>query len=222
MRRTKEELCSMVERYKIIAIMRKVPMEAFEDTVGALFRGGIRLMEVTFDPSREFPEETTLEQIRLIEQKYPDIAAGAGTVLTVQQVRRARKAGAGYIISPNVDRDVIGETGTEGMLSMPGAMTPTEAVNAAAFGADFVKIFPAGAMGTGYIKDIKAPLSHIRFLAVGGVDETNLPDFLSAGCAGAGVGSCLVDRKLIKEGRFKELEELAGCFVSKVNQFLGN
>lgn len=217
MRRTKEELCNMVERHKIIAIMRKVPMEVFEKTIEALFRGGIRLIEVTFDPSGEFSEKTTLAQIHLTEQKYQDIAVGAGTVLSMRQVGQAYNAGAGYIISPNVNEDVIRETRLKGMLSMPGAMTPTEAENAAIYGADFVKLFPAGTMGTDYIKDLKGPLSHIRFLAVGGVDETNLTDFLSAGCVGAGAGSCLVNKKLIKEGKFKELEELAARFVSKVN-----
>lgn len=209
----KKEVISNVEKNKIIAILRKIPADALEETVKALYEGGIRMMEVTFDPAGEMPEEETLRQIRYIAENYKEVMPGAGTVLTKEQVKKAGEAGAMYIISPNTDEHVIKATVELGMVSMPGAFTPSEAVNANLWGADFVKLFPIGRMGSGYVKDISAPLSHIRFLAVGGIDEKNVKEYLDAGCVGAGIGSSLVNKKLIKAGEFDKLKELAKSFT---------
>lgn len=210
----KKKIEETVSNEKIIAILRKVPTESFPDTVKALYEGGIRMMEITFDQSGQMTEEETCRQIRYIADHYPDIALGAGTVMTTKQVRKAVEAGAGYIISPNVKKEVIQETVRLKAVSMPGAFTPTEAAMAYEYGADYVKIFPAGTMGPGYVKDMLAPLSQVHFLAVGGIDEKNLKSYLDAGCVGVGVGSSLVNKKLIREGRFTELKELAETFVS--------
>ena len=218
MRRTEEEIIQKVERYKIIAILRKVPMAAFQNTVEALYRGGIRLMEITFDPSGIMSERETLEQIHLLSEKYQEIVPGAGTVLTAHQVEEARKAGADYIISPNTDVKVIAAAKKYRMLAMPGALTPTEIQNAFLYGADYVKLFPAGQFGTDYIKDITAPLSHIRILAVGGGNADNLSGFLEAGCHGVGVASSLVSRRFILERRFDELQNLAESYVSCITE----
>lgn len=215
---TRKEIIQLIEENKIVAIMRKVPMDALEETVAALYRGGIRMMEVTFDPAGDMPTEDTLKQIQYIAENYSDVAPGAGTVLTVEQVQKAKEAGAKYIISPNVSEKVIKETVASGMVSMPGAFTPTEAVNAVEYGADFVKIFPVRNMGTKYIKDIAAPLSHIRFIAVGGIDDKNLKSYLDAGCKGVGVAAALVNQKLIQERRFDELEALAVRHVAAINE----
>ena len=205
-----------MEEGKIVAILRKIPTKDFEETVRALYQGGIRMMEVTFDPSGEMPETETLRQIRYIAEHYEDVMPGAGTVLTVEQVEKAGDAGALYIISPNTNESVIKATVERGLVSMPGAFTPTEAVNANLWGADFVKLFPIGKMGSGYVKDVAAPLSHIKFLAVGGIDDANIQEYLNAGCVGAGVGSSLVNKKLIQAGEFGKLEELAARYVAAV------
>ena len=212
----RKEVISNVEKNRIIAILRKIPADALEETVKALYEGGIRMMEVTFDPAGEMPEEETLGQIRYISENYKEVMPGAGTVLTPEQVKKAGEAGAMYIISPNTDERVIKATVEAGMVSMPGAFTPTEAVNASLWGADFVKLFPVGRLGSGYVKDICAPLSHIRFLAVGGIDQGNIKEYLDAGCVGACVGSSLVNKKLIKGGEFEKLRELAGAFAEAV------
>lgn len=212
----KTQIIKTIEKNKIIAILRKIPAKDFEETVQALYKGGIRMMEVTFDPSGEMPEEETLRQIRFIAEHYKDVMPGAGTVLTVTQVEKACDAGAKYIISPNTNESVIKATLERGLVSMPGAFTPTEAVNANLWGADFVKLFPIGKMGSGYVKDVAAPLSHIKFLAVGGIDDANIREYLDAGCVGAGVGSSLVNKKLISAGEFEKLEELAARYVVAV------
>lgn len=212
--RPKEKIIDAVNKYKIIAILRKVPMEKFRRTVEALHAGGIHMMEVTFDPSGNFLEENTLEQIQIISNEYSDIFVGAGTVLTGEQVVKAIQAGAEYIISPNTDSKVIEATTAQGAVSMPGAFTASEAVSAYNLGADFVKLFPVNRLGTGYVKDISAPLSQIQFLAVGGINEKNLKEYLSAGCRGVGVGSSLVNMNLIFNDKFDELKVLAETFVS--------
>lgn len=159
----KKEIEEMVRNEKIIAILRKVPAKAFSDTVKALYEGGIRMMEITFDQSGQMSEEETCRQIQYISEHYTDIAPGAGTVMTVGQVQKAVEAGARYIISPNVKKEIIQETVRLGAVSMPGAFTPTEAAMACEYGADYVKIFPAGSMGPSYVKDVSAPLSKVRF-----------------------------------------------------------
>lgn len=207
-----------LNKHKIIAILRKVPNEHLEKTVKALYDGGIRFMEVTFDQSGTIPMASTCEQIRYISDNYPEIEVGAGTVITVEQVESAAEAGAKYIISPNTYENVIKATKNKGLISMPGAFTPSEAVNAVLWGADYVKLFPVGQLGPRYVKDVSAPLSNIKFLAVGGISDANIKSFLDAGCVGAGVGSSLVNLSLIKEERFEELQKLAEKYVLTVTE----
>ena len=99
---------------------------------------------------------------------------------------------------------------------MPGALTPSEVVAAHSAGAGIVKLFPAGDLGVGYIKAMMAPINHIPMVAVGGVDDKNLKEFLDAGLHGAGIGSNIVNAKLIKEGRFAELTELAKKYTCQI------
>ena len=119
-------------------------------------------------------------------------------MLTTLQLAIAREAGAQFIVTPNTDRPIIHAIKALGLLAFPGAMTPTEAQRAHAAGADAVKIFPAGTLGPAYLKAIASPLSHIPFLAVGGVNDTNIAEFLRAGAIGAGVGGNLVNREWIE------------------------
>ncbi len=214
----KTEIIRAIEDYKIIAILRRIYMKDFLQTVDALYKGGIRLMEVTFDQAGGFSEETTVEQIKLIKSHYNgQVLAGAGTVMNTRQVRAAYEAGAGYIISPNTSREVIEETVRLGLVSMPGALTPTEIQNAHEWGADFVKVFPADDLGPAYIKGISAPLNHIKLIAVGGISADNLTDYIKAGAVGVGVASSLVNRSLIDSGQFDSLTGLARKFTDKLS-----
>ena len=128
----------------------------------------------------------------------------------------ARDAGAKYIISPNTDEKVIKKTNECGMVSIPGALTPTEIQYAHACGADFVKLFPADNLGIGYIKAVLAPLSHIKLLAVGGVNENNLKDFLNVGVKGVGIGSNITKKELIKQGQYDEITKLAKKYTIQI------
>ena len=131
-----------IKKEKIIAIVRGISSDKMLDLGMAFRKGGIKCMEVTFDQSSKEGIEETLKSIRLLAEKGGDLCVGAGTVMTVEQVRMAFEAGAKYIISPNVDERVIKETKKLGMVSIPGALTATEAAFAYECGADIVKIFP--------------------------------------------------------------------------------
>lgn len=214
----KSKVLERILEKKIIVIIRNVETDNLIKTVEALKEGGIKLIEVTFDQSGNFSEEYTSEQIKLISETYSDkLHIGAGTVMSVNQVELAYKAGAKYIISPNVNKEVIEKTVELGMISIPGALTPTEIETAHLYGADIVKMFPAGELGIGYIKAIMAPLNHIKTMAVGGVNEINLKDFLNLGISGVGVGSNIVKKDLISKGEFDKITKLALNYTSQIN-----
>lgn len=206
-----------VEKEKIVAIVRGISNDRILDTCKALVAGGVSMIEVTFNQSSPTGNEDTYNAIKEISEKLPEVCVGAGTVMTVEQTELAVKAGAKYIISPNFDKEVVAKTVELGVVPMPGVLTPTEIVDAWKAGAVAAKLFPAGTIGLSYIKAIKAPVSHIPMIAVGGVNVDNVGEFIAAGCVGVGVGSSLVNKTLINEGRYEELTALAAQFVKNAN-----
>jgi len=199
---------------KVITICRRVYGEDLLKLADALYAGGIKMIEVTFDQADPDCIEKTSECIRSLCDRFGDkMMFGAGTVLTAEQVVAAAKAGARYIISPNVDADVIAKTKELGLVSIPGAMTPSEILTAHKLGADIVKLFPAGYLGFGYIKDILGPISHVKLCATGGVTEENWGKYLEFGFAGAGISGRLCDKKCIAAGDFEEITRRAKVFM---------
>lgn len=200
---------------KIVAIVRGVYGEDCVNLAKALHEGGIDMLEVTFDQSKPEAYGRTSETIRLLVETLGDeMIFGAGTVTNLETFELAKEAGAKFIVSPDTNEDVIKATVAAGMVSMPGALTPTEIVTAHRYGADFVKVFPTSGLGASYIKAVCAPLNHIRMLAVGGVNEKNVSEFLKAGCVGAGVGGQLVNKEWIKNGEFDKITALAKEFIA--------
>lgn len=213
----REQVIADIRRNKIIAIVRGVTGEALVRTAEALYEGGIRLLEITFDQTGKIAAAETADMIRTLCRRFEGaMRIGAGTVMTAEQVAVAAEAGAEYMISPDTSEAVIKATLAAGAVSIPGALTPTEVAVAYGYGADFVKLFPAGELGLSYIKAIRAPLAHIPMLAVGGVNENNLSAFLDAGLAGVGVGSNIVDKKLIEKGDFAALTALALRYTEQI------
>ena len=212
----REQIIQKVLDKKIVAIVRGVYGEDCVNLARALCEGGIELLEVTFDQSKPELLERTSDTIRQLVQALGDkMIFGAGTVTTLEMLELARNAGAQFVVSPDTNEDVIKATVAAGMVSMPGALTPTEIVTAHRYGADFVKLFPAGTQGTAYFKAVTAPLNHIRLLAVGGVNEKNIADFMAAGAVGAGVGGNLVNKTWIANGKFDKITALAKEFTEK-------
>lgn len=213
----REQVIELVLQTKLVAIVRGVYGQDCLNLAKALCEGGIRALEVTFDQSNPALWQKTADTITLLNESLGDrMVFGAGTVTTVELVNIAKNAGAKFIVSPDCEPDVIRATVEAGMVSMPGALTPTEVLQAHKAGADFVKVFPAGALGAAYMKAIAAPINHVRLLAVGGVNENNVADFMKAGAVGTGVGGNLVNKTWIAEGRFQDITALAKAFVAAV------
>jgi len=200
---------------KIIAILRGLSLEDTLMTAEAIRDGGIRLIEIPFDQTK--PLSVTTDKISGIHEKFDDVFVGAGTVLTAEQVRAAHEAGASYIITPTTNEDVIREAKALEMVAMPGAMTPTEIEKCYVAGADIVKIFPSDNLGVSYIKAVRGPLSYIPLAAVGGVNLDNIRDFFAAGVCCVGIGGNIVNKKMISEGNFAGIRELAEAYVKKLD-----
>ena len=210
----KEQVIKNILWHRVITIVRGVYGEDCLKLARALYAGGIRLLEVTFDQARPEDHQKTADTICLLCENLGDkMDFGAGTVTTPELVAMAKHAGARFIISPDTDEAVIRATVESGLVSMPGALTPTEVLSAHRFGGDFVKLFPAGDMGPGYLKAIHAPLNHIRLLAMGGLNPHNIPAFLSAGAVGFGIGGDLVNKQWIAAGEFEKITALAQEYV---------
>ena len=208
------EIKEQVDKEKVIAIVRGVSTEKCLKVADALYEGGIRLMEVPFNPKDPSSDEETANCIAAIAKKYAGkMLVGSGTVLTVKQVELTAQAGGSYTIAPNTNADVIRRTVELGMVAMPGAMAPTEIEYAHECGAEYVKLFPAANLGTDYVKAIRAPLSHIKLLAVRGVSEKNFADFLKVGMSGASVGGNLANKAWIEAGEYEKITEVARQLV---------
>ena len=211
----RKNVIEAIEKEKIIVIVRGVEEEKILPLVDAMYKGGIRLLEITFDATGKVSEDETAKCIKMLAKAYQDrMYIGAGTVLTQKQVELVKNAGGCFIISPNSDEKVIKKTRELDMVSIPGALTPTEIQMAHSYGADFVKLFPANKFGPEYVKAIKAPLGHIKLAAVGGINEDNMADYLKAGVSGFGVGTNITNKQMIMENDFDGIYKLAKKYVN--------
>ena len=213
----REKTIQLIEKEKIVVIVRGVERDKLIPLAQAMYDGGIRLMEITYSADGSVSDEETAENIRLLAEYFEGrMLIGAGTVINAKQVELTKKAGGKFIISPDTFVDVIRKTREENLVSMPGALTPSEVQEAHRAGADFVKLFPVNSLGIGYLKAIMAPLSHIKFLAVGGVNEDNIKDYLKAGAKGFGIGANIVNKQLIAEENWTEITKMAKRYTDAV------
>ena len=183
----RNNIINTIEKEKIITIVRGVEKEKLIPLAWAMYEGGVRLLEITYSANGDTSDEETAKNIETLAKYFGDrMLIGAGTVLSEKQVALTKNAGGCFIISPDTYENVIAKTRELEMVSIPGALTPSEVQSAHRYGADFVKLFPVTSLGTEYVKAIKAPLSHIKMLAVGGVNEKNISEYMKAGAVGAG------------------------------------
>jgi 2-dehydro-3-deoxyphosphogluconate aldolase/(4S)-4-hydroxy-2-oxoglutarate aldolase len=196
----------------VVAIVRLDSSESLVRVAEAIAEGGVRHIEFTM---------TTPGALRTLEEvtaRYgDDVVFGAGTVLDAETARAAILAGARFIVAPNLNPAVIGLCNRYGVVSMPGALTPTEILQAWEAGAGVIKVFPASALGgPEYIAAVRAPLPQVRMAPVGGVDLGNVGAYIRAGAACVGVGSSLVSNRLVAGGDWAALTERARGFVEGV------
>src|SRR5215216_1415164 len=214
---SKSETLRRIVEIGIIPVVRAQSADEAMRAVEAIKEGGISVLEITM---------TVPGAVAVIEEvarRYHDDAlVGAGTVLDAETARACILAGAQFIVSPALDLGTIACCRKYGVTVMPGALTPTEVVQAWTAGADFVKVFPAGALGgASYIKSLKAPLPQIELVPTGGVSLKTAADFIKAGASALGVGADLVDTKALREGNDRLITERARQFVEIVKQARG-
>ncbi|HEU4768397.1 MAG TPA: bifunctional 4-hydroxy-2-oxoglutarate aldolase/2-dehydro-3-deoxy-phosphogluconate aldolase [Pyrinomonadaceae bacterium] len=211
---TKNEVLQTIRDIGIIPVVRAQSADEAMRAIDAIREGGVSILEITM---------TVPGAVGVIEQvsaRYgSEAVVGAGTVLDGETARTCILAGARFVVSPSLDLETIEMCRRYGVAVMPGALTPTEVVQAWSAGADFVKVFPAGAVGgASYIKSLKAPLPQIELVPTGGVSLKTAADFIKAGASALGVGADLVDVKAIREGQQSVITERAREFVRIVQE----
>ncbi len=204
----KFEVIEKIKRSGILPVIRADSADEAKRLIEAIARGGITTIEITMT----VPDAVDL--IADLSKSDADILIGAGTVLDAKTAERCIEAGAKFIISPALDLETIAVCNEREIVVMPGALTPTEIVAAWNAGADFVKVFPASAMGSAsYLKSLKAPLPHIKLIPTGGVTLETAADFFRAGAEAVGVGADLVDLQAVREGRARSISETARQYI---------
>lgn len=203
----------MKEHQLTVAVRTDTPEEAYGAAV-ACMEGGIKLVEITFSVPR------AAEVIKRISASE-GIAVGAGTVLSVDDAKKALDAGASYIVSPNLDEEVVQFVKKEGSVSIPGACTPAEIYRAHRAGADIVKLFPFVEIGgLNFLKAIRGPFPFIKYMLCGGATMENISAYVAARAAGILVGSSIIKRELVKNKDWEAIAGLSRAFVEKVEEAL--
>ena len=210
---TKREQMNRIENSGIVAIIRTDDASDLTSVVDAIRAGGVDIIEVTMTTPG------ALDVISGVSKTYGNqVLIGAGSVLDTETARMAILSGAEFIVSPATKSSVIDLCNRYGKVVMPGAFTATEILTAWELGADYVKVFPADVSGASYIRSIKAPLPQVQIIPTGGISLDNAADFIAAGATALGVGSTLVNDKIISEKRFSELKETASQLVKVVKE----
>ena len=208
----REVVKACVEATKVVAIIRGMAPEICVKLAKAYQEGGIRLVEVTFNQVGNL--EDTVTAIKAIRAALPDMHIGAGTVITEGQLDMVIGAGAEFIVTPNCNPVLIRRAKDAGLVTMPGTITPTEMVTAHEAGADYVKVFPVRALGPAYVKDVLAPLKHLKLIAVGGVSPENAADYIKAGCVGIAASGALVNKDWIAAGEYDRIAAVARALIA--------
>lgn len=212
-----DDAVALLRSERLVAILRRVPAQRLLPVARALYDGGVRAIECTFDHDAPGFVEDACAKIAALRDAFGDcLLVGCGTAMTCEEVDAAVGAGAGMVVSPHADPAVIAHTRALGAVSLPGALTPTEIAAAHRAGADFVKLFPAGEMGLGYVRAVRAPLAHIPLFVVGGVRPQDVAAFLDAGVAGFGVGGPLVPAAAVQAGDYAAIRARAEAFTGAI------
>lgn len=207
------EIISQIESSGVIAIIRAADSSELIDVVNALREGGLTCIEVTMTT----PD--ALEVIKAARAKLGNAAAiGVGTVLDAETARAAILAGAQFVVAPITDLPTIEICKRYGVPVLPGALTPTEIVRAWQAGADFVKVFPTGSLGSQYLKDLRGPFPQIKMVPTGGITLENAKEFISAGASALGIGSALVRKDWMKKRDFEAIKNAASQWLYAVKQ----
>jgi 2-dehydro-3-deoxyphosphogluconate aldolase/(4S)-4-hydroxy-2-oxoglutarate aldolase len=208
----KLEMLEKVKALGLLAVIRGPSPELTVKMVEALVAGGVLGIEITYStPNAE-------EVVRALSTKFGDsIVLGMGTLTKPEQAQSAKSAGAHFLVSPICEPNLVKGMVDSGLLTMAGALTPTEVFQAYTLGVDVIKIFPGSLGGPAYIKALKGPFPYIPMMPTGGVNAGNVAEWFATGVVAVGAGSELCPPQLAKDGKFEEISKLAAAFVQVVN-----
>jgi 2-dehydro-3-deoxyphosphogluconate aldolase/(4S)-4-hydroxy-2-oxoglutarate aldolase len=207
----KNEVLEKVKTLGLLAVIRGPSPELTVQMVEALVDGGVKGIEITYStPNAE-------DVVKTLARKFGDsIVLGMGTLTKPEQAESAKAAGANFLVSPVCEKNLVEAMVKTGLLTMAGALTPTEVFQAYSLGTDVVKIFPGSVGGPSYIKALKGPFPYIPMMPTGGVNASNVAEWFAAGVVAVGAGSELCPPQLAKEGKFNEISKKAAEFVKVI------
>jgi 2-dehydro-3-deoxyphosphogluconate aldolase / (4S)-4-hydroxy-2-oxoglutarate aldolase len=209
----KEEVRARIEEIGIIPAVRVASAEYARFAAEALHNAGIPIAEITMTVPG------AIEVISDLAQRLPEMIVGAGTVLDVETAQRCVNAGAKFLTSTGLVREVVDFALKKGILVIAGAMTPTEVIHAWKAGSDLIKIFPCSHLGgDSYIRTLKAPFPHVRLVAAGGVNQQTAFNYIVAGASALGVGGELIPKEALQRKQEERIHELARRFLGKVKE----
>jgi 2-dehydro-3-deoxyphosphogluconate aldolase/(4S)-4-hydroxy-2-oxoglutarate aldolase len=208
----KHEIQRRIVDSGVTAVLRGIDEDDIVPVAEAVHEGGVTALEVTADATR------CSEMIAAVDRAMEgtDAIVGAGTVMDAAAARNVIEAGAEFVLAPNLNEDVIDVCNREGVVCIPGVMTPTEAAEAMEAGADLLKMFPASTVGPGHIGALQGPLGDVPIMPTGGVSTENVADYFDAGAVAVGAGSALVDYDAIEREDWDGVRESAAAFVEAV------
>ena len=208
----KREVFEKIKQIGLLAVIRGPSEELTVKMVEALIAGGVTGIEVTYTtPNAE-------KVVRILREKHGEnIVLGMGTLTEPEQAESAKAAGANFLVSPICEPALVKAMVKSGLVTMAGALTPTEVFQAYKLGVDVVKIFPGSLTGPKYIKSLHGPFPSIQMMPTGGVSKENIADWFTAGAIAVGAGSAVCPKDLAEEGKFEEISNRAKEFVRIVN-----
>ena len=209
--RTKAEVAAQIASDRVVAVIRLADASKLVPVIEAVAAGGVRCIEITMTVPN------AVELIRMVSSTVSDdVLIGAGTVTDAATAQAVIDAGAQFVVSPILSAEVIAACKKAGIYCAPGCFTPTEIFTAWKLGADVIKVFPATSLGPKFFKDIKGPFPQIPLMPTGGVSIENAHEWIAAGAVAVGIGSDLLDKKAIDEGRYEILTERAAKLAANV------
>jgi 2-dehydro-3-deoxyphosphogluconate aldolase/(4S)-4-hydroxy-2-oxoglutarate aldolase len=193
----RSKIAEQIISYRLIAIIRLNNSSSVQATLSCLVQGGVKALEITSNT----PDFCL--HIELARQQFPTALVGAGTILNSELAKQAVAAGAQFLVTPNVNVDVVDIAHDNNIPVLMGATTPTEIANAITYGADIVKLFPANALSIDYYQALRGPFADTPMFAVGGISPDNADAWLSSGIQGVGIGSELA-KEITRESKVTE------------------
>jgi 2-dehydro-3-deoxyphosphogluconate aldolase/(4S)-4-hydroxy-2-oxoglutarate aldolase len=208
----KEEILEGLLTEKLVAVVRLNHQAFVQPVLESLISGGIKILEITTNTPGF---RTEIKNARL---RYPDILIGAGTVTNSHLAEHAIASGAQFLVTPNTNKEIVAIASQANIPVVMGALTPTEISDALSYGADIIKLFPAGQFGTSYLNALRGPFKNVKIFAVGSIGLDALDEWVKAGVDGLGIGSSLVKASASTAEDMREIEDLATQFIKGLRQ----